>query len=438
MKHKSANNISTWFRQSSPYIQAHRDKTFVVCLPGEFISSKGFNRLLRDLAQVNHLGIRLVLVHGIRPQVETCLGKQHSNYHHDIRITDDVAMTCVKQVAGSVRLEIESQLSHALANLPVPGAYARTASGNYITARPYGIHDGIDFCHTGIVRRVDAESISHQLAAGAIALISPIGFSPTGEIFNLTAEEVAEAVAMALTADKLIIFTDKASIRDSKRQLIRQLTRHEAQALLLGRRKLPPAVSRLLETAVQANEMGVRRVHILDWRQDGAILQELFTRDGIGTLISEESYDTIRTARAEEISGILQIIELLEASGALVKRQRDLLETEIGHFLVAIRDDTVIGCAAVYPHIKAKMAELACLAMDKEYQGSGSGEQLLNAAQTRARSIGIERLFVLTTQTAHWFRERGFIAGKITDLPMAKRRLYNYQRGARVFIKDIS
>ncbi|MCW8963582.1 MAG: amino-acid N-acetyltransferase [Gammaproteobacteria bacterium] len=437
MKNKDNNQFAAWFRQSSPYIQAHRGKTFVVCLPGEAISSKGFNRLVRDLAQISHLGIRLVVVHGIRPQIEACLGKIHSRYHNDIRITDDTSMTCVRQVAGSVRLDIESQLSRALANLPVPGAYARTASGNYITARPYGVHEGVDFCHTGIVRRVDTGAISHQLDAGAITLISPIGFSPTGEVFNLSAEEVAESVAIALTADKLIIFSDKTSIRDSRRRLIRQLTLHEAQTLLLGKRKLPQAATRLLEMATQATDSGVRRVHILDWHQEGAILHELFSRDGVGTLISAEPYDTIRAARAEDISGIVQIIEILETSGALVKRQRDLLETEIDHFLVAIRDDTVIGCAAVYPHYKEGMAELACLAMDKEYQGSGSGEQLLNAAQARTQSLGINRLFVLTTQTAHWFRERGFIAAKITDLPMAKRRLYNYRRNAKVFIKEI-
>jgi amino-acid N-acetyltransferase len=437
MKNIDNHMFTEWFRQSSPYIQAHRNKTFVVCLPGEAISSKGSNRLLRDLAQISHLGIRLVLVHGIRPQIEACLGKNQSNYHDDIRITDDAAMTCVRQVAGSVRLEIESQLSRALANLPVAGAYARTATGNYITARPYGIHDGIDYCHTGIVRRVDADAISHQLNAGAITLISPIGFSPTGEIFNLSAEEVAEAVAIALTADKLIIFTDKASIRDGRRRLIRQLTRHEAQSLLMGKRKLSPATVRLLEIATQVTESGVRRAHILDWKLEGAIVHELFTRDGVGTLVSEEPYDTIRPARAEDIPGILQIIEILEASGVLVKRQRDLLETEIDHFLVAIRDDTVIGCAAIYPHVKENMAELACLAMDSQYQGSGSGEQLLNSAQARAKSMGINRLFVLTTQTAHWFRERGFVAGKLTDLPIAKRRLYNYQRNARVFIKNL-
>ena len=437
MKQASNQQFVEWFREASPYIQAHRNKTFVVCLPGEAISSKGFNRLLRDLAQISHLGIRLVIVHGIRPQIEACLGKNKSRYQDDIRITDDAAMTCVRQVSGSVRLDIESQLSRALANLPIPGAHATTASGNYITARPYGIHDGTDYCHTGIVRRVDTRAITHQLDAGAITLISPIGFSPTGEIFNLSADEVAESVATALSADKLIIFTDKATIRDGRRRLIRQLTRHEAAAILQGRRKLSPAVSRLLEIATQVTEMGVRRVHILDWHQEGAVVHELFTRDGVGTLISAEPYDTIRSAQVEDIPGILQIIEILEASGALIRRQRDLLESEIDHFLVAIRDDTVIGCASIYPHPEVGMAELACLAMDQAYRGSGGGEQLLNAVQIRASNMGIHKLFVLTTQTTHWFRERGFSPGTINDLPMAKRKLYNYKRGSKVFIKQL-
>jgi amino-acid N-acetyltransferase len=438
MKNNGKQQLVEWFRQSSAYIQAHRSKTFVICLPGEAVSNNNFNRLLRDIAQISHLGIRLVLVHGIRPQIEACLGDHPSTYLDNIRITDDVAMTCVKQVAGSVRLEIESQLSRALANLPIPGAQAKTASGNYITARPYGIHNGVDFCHTGIVRRIDVKAISQQLDAGAICLISPIGFSPSGETFNLSADEVAEAVANSLSADKLIIFTDKASIRDSKRRIIHQLTRHEAKNLLASGRKLSAEVSRLLELAVSSTDMGVHRVHILNWHEDGAIVQELFTRDGVGTLISAEPYDTIRPARAEDIAGVIQLIEPLEDAGILVKRQRDLLEMEIDHFLVAVRDDTVIGCAAVYPYPKENMAELACLAMDKNYQGTGSGEQLLNIIQQRVRSTGVNQLFVLTTQTAHWFRERGFLSGKISDLPMAKRKLYNYRRGAKVFFKDIS
>ena len=428
-----------WFRQSTPYIQAHRHKTAVVCLPGEAIQAEQFVNTLHDLALISNLGIKLVLVYGIRPQIEGCLksGKHPSTYHAGLRVTDDPAMVCVKEIAGSVRLEIEALLSRALANLPIPGVQTRTASGNFITARPYGVHDGIDFMHTGIVRRVDTEGIYHQLDAHAITLISPIGYSPTGEIFNLSAEDVAEATAIALSADKLIIYTDAMDIRGARRQLVRQLTQHEADKLLNGKKKLSMDQRRLLTRAVQSNEMGVQRIHFVDWRQDGAILQELFTRDGAGTLISAEPYDTIRAARVEDIPGILQIIELLEEAGALVKRPRDMLEMEINHFIVAVRDGVVIGCAAIYPYKKEGMAELACLAMDEAYQGSGSGEQLLNAALLQARAAGSKKIFVLTTQTAHWFKERGFRNAKLADLPMAKRRLYNYQRKAKVFIKRI-
>lgn len=428
-----------WFRQSSPYIQAHRNKTVVACLPGKAIQSAHFVNLLHDLALISSLGIRLVLVYGIRPQIESCLKKngQPSNYYQGLRITDERALDCVKQTAGSVRLEIESLLSKALSNLPIPGVQTRTVSGNFISARPYGIHDGVDFLHTGIVRRVDTEGIFQQLNADAITLISPIGYSPTGEIFNLSADDVAEAVSIALSADKLILFGDKTGIYDSRRRIIRQLTQHEADQILQNRKKLSEDQRRLLKIAVRATEIGVRRVHILDWQRDGAVLQELFTRDGVGTLISSEPYDTIRPANVEDIPGILQIIEILEEAGVLVKRPRDLFEIEINRFLVTVRDQVIIGCAAIYPYEKEGMAELACLAMDSEYQGSGSGEQLLNAAQQQAKDMGINKLFVLTTQAVQWFRERGFRPAKIDELPMAKRRLYNYRRNAKVFIKTL-
>lgn len=436
MKNMSTkDNFNHWFREAAPYIQAHRDKTFVICLPGEAIDSDSFNELSRDIAGVSHLGIRLVLVHGIRSQVEQSLGKRNSEYHDGLRVTTDEAMACVTQQVGAVRLTIESHLSRALANLPNADARARTASGNYVTAKPYGIHDGIDYCHTGVVRRIDHQAIRQQLDAGAIAVISPVGFSPTGEIFNLTAEDVAKACATALDADKLILLSGKPVLRDSRRRLIRQLTEHEVQNVLHGRRKLDDDTIRLLNLALQALQSGIPRVHFLDWHLDGVLLQELFTRDGIGTLISAQPYDTIRTARTGDIPGIMQIIEKLEHKGVLVKRQRDRLEMEIDRFIVAIRDDAVIGCAALYPYEKAAMAELACLAVDDNYHGAGNGGQLLHTVQQRARQKGIDKLFVLTTQTAHWFKERGFKAARIADLPMAKRRLYNYQRNSKVFIK---
>ncbi len=432
-----------WFYEASPYIRVHHGKTFVICVPGEAIdSATAIEQVLRDIAGISCLGIRVVLVHGLAPQIEACLDGRPSQYLSDIspeglRVTDDRAIACVEQQAGRVRLKLEARLSCALAGLAPAGVHIRVSSGNFVTARPYGIHGGIDFCHTGIVRRVDADAVRHQLDMGAVVLVSPVGFSSSGEIFNLSCRDVAGACASALCADKLIILTGRAVISDSRRRLLRQLTEHEARELLHGRRRLDDATRHLLDVSVQAVNAGVRRVHVLRWAVPGAIVQELFTRDGVGTLISAEPFDTIRTAQLEDITGILQVIKPLEDSGVLVRRQRRRLELEIDHFLVAVRDGAVIGCAAVYPYRKAGMAELACLAMAPACQGSGSGDRLLDAAQQHAADAGIRQMFVLTTQAAHWFQEHGFSAVRIDDLPIARRRLYNYQRKSRIFLKDL-
>lgn len=427
-----------WFRLSSPYIQAHRNKTCVVCLPGEAIDSDRLAGLMHDLALLSNLGIRLIVVYGIRSQVQAALGKKHkSEFHHGLRVTDDIAMQYVIMSAGAVRIDIEAMLSRSLVNLPVPDSHVRTVSGNFITAKPYGVHDGIDFMHTGIVRRVDAEAIYHLLGKNVITLIPPLGYSPTGEVFNLSAGEVAESVAIALSADKLIMYTDSPRLRDSRNRPIRQLTSHEAENILRGRRKLDAQMQTMLKRAVHAAEVSVQRIHLVSWKDDGAIIRELFTRDGVGTLVSAEPYDTIRQARTEDIPGIMQIIEILEQADVLVKRPRDKLELEIDHFIVAVRDEAVIGCASVFPYIEDGMAELACLAMDESYQGSGGGQRLLAAAEQAALSAGVDRLFVLTTRAAQWFRERGFEPATIDSLPIARRRLYNYRRQSKVYIKKL-
>ena len=437
MREASATDDFThWLREAAPYLQAHRGRVGVVCLPGAAVADAGLADLLHDIAIIAYLGMRVVLVFGIRPQVEDCLGRQASQYVGDLRVTDDKAMACVERQAGAARLHIESRLTRALAGLSVRGAHTVTASGNFITARPYGVRDGVDFKHTGVVRHVDAEAIRRCLEAGAIALIQPLGFSPSGEVFNLVAEGVAEACAIALGADKLIIYHHRP-LEDERRQPIRQLTPAEARKLLAAERGLDADAGRVLQTALRAAQAGVRRVHILDRHRPGAILQELFTRDGVGALLSAQPYDNIRTARSEDIPGVLAIIEGLERDGVLVKRGRDALEMEIARFMVATRDEAVIGCAAVYPYEQTDMAELACLAMAADYRGRGGGERLLGAAEARARQQGLRRLFVLTTQTADWFKERGFAAARIEALPIVKRRLYNYQRNAQAFIKPL-
>jgi amino-acid N-acetyltransferase len=297
------------------------------------------------------------------------------------------------------------------------------------------VRDGIDYCHTGEVRRVDAAAIRQHLLDRRIVLLSPLGYSPTGEVFNLSAEEIATAVAGELQADKLILMTEGDTLKDSRRRLITQLTVNEANTLLASRRRLGGSTRRHLQHAIQACHRGVRRVHLLDRSHNGALLLELFTRDGYGTLISAEPYEDLREATIDDVGGILELIKPLEDQGVLVKRSRERLEMEIDHFFVTERDGTIIACAALYPCDRQALAELACLAVHADYHNAGRGAALLHAIEARALQDGIKKLVVLTTRTAHWFREHGFVSGDTSDLPIRKKALYNYQRNSKVFYK---
>jgi amino-acid N-acetyltransferase len=427
------------FRHSAPYIHAHRGRTFVLVFGGEAVADDSFADLVHDIALLQSLGIRLVLVHGARPQIEDKLRARGTalEYANGLRITNDAALLCVKEAAGTVRVEIEALFSMGLANTPMSGARIGVSSGNFVIARPVGVRDGVDYCHTGEVRRIDGNAIRQHLDDRRIVLLSPLGYSPTGEVFNLSAEEIATAAASELQADKLILLTEGTALRDTRRRMLAQLTLQEAIALLESRRKLDDASRRQLQHAIQACQRGVRRVHLLNRHHNGALLLELFTRDGHGTLITAEAYEGIREARIDDVGGILELIKPLEDEGILVKRSRERLEMEIGHFLIIERDGTVIGCAALYPGEKRALGELACLAVHTEYHKAGRGEALLQAIENRALATGIEKLVVLTTRTAHWFRERGFLPGDQSHLPARKKALYNYQRNSKVFFKSL-
>ena len=424
-------------RQAAPYIQAHRGATFVIMFGGEVVDEH-FDQLVNDIALLNTLGIRLVLVHGARPQIEHRLKQTHSEirYVNGLRVTDDDALAGVKDAVGSLRVEIEAKLSMGLVNAPMAGARIGIASGNFVMAKPLGIRDGVDYCHTGEVRRIDAPGIHQQLDADRIVLLSPLGYSPTGEIFNVTAEEIATAAAVALHAEKLVLLVDGGGLRDSNRRLIRQLSLLEAEQLLRSRRKLNSEWIRHLNNAVDSCRRGVKRTHLIDGNTDGGLLLELFTRDGTGTLISAEIYEGLRAASIDDVGGILKLITPLEAEGVLVKRSRELLEMEIDHFLVVRRDGMIIACAALYPYDDS-IGELACLTVHSDYRSNGRGDSLLEAVEHRARHRGMKKLFVLTTRTSHWFRERGFKNVDISKLPVKRRDLYNYQRNAKVLIKVI-
>ncbi|HAO32149.1 MAG TPA: amino-acid N-acetyltransferase [Candidatus Competibacter sp.] len=428
-----------WFRQAGPYINAHRGKTFVVQFGGAAVDSDGFSSLIHDLALLNALGVRLVLAHGARPQVEQRLREagRELRYVNGLRLTDLDDLRYVKQAVGRVRIRIEALLSMGVANSPMHGARLRVVSGNLITARPLGVREGVDYRFTGEVRRIDDRAIRLWLDQNAIVLLSPLGYSPTGEIFNLSAEDVATATAMALRADKLLVLSESPALRGGDGRPIRELSPSDVERLLASRDDLGEESTRHLGQALQACRAGVRRIHLLERSVEGALLLELFTRDGIGTLITSDIYEGLRPATIDDIGGILALIQPLEDDGTLVRRSRERLEMEIERFSLLERDGAIIGCMALYPFPEEHIGELACVAMHPNYRNSGRAESLLRFIERRAREQGLQRLFVLTTRAAHWFQERGFEPAEVTELPVRKLVFYNWQRRSKVFVKPL-
>jgi amino-acid N-acetyltransferase len=426
-------------RESAPFIYAHRDRTFVIAFGGEVVADGKFIELTHDLNLLVSLGCRLVLVHGARPQVEARLKERgiKTRYVSNRRVTDPIALECCKEASGTLRVDIEALLSLGTANSPMAGSDIRVASGNFITAKPLGVIDGVDFQHTGEVRKVDVEGIRRRLDMEETVLISPIGYSPTGEIFNLTLEDVATAVAIALKADKLIFLMETAGVVDEKGMLLSELTAQQAEQIIASNTPEPEDVQLFLPCAARACREGVGRTHLISRHIDGAILMELFTHEGVGTMVTREPLETLRQATIEDVGGVLRIIQPLEEEGILVKRNREALEREIDNFSVLTHDDRIIGCAALYPFPGDKAAELACLAVDPAYRGTGKGERVLNHMERRAKARGLKRLFVLSARTAHWFLERGFSETDVQQLPAQKQALYNYQRRSKICVKPL-
>lgn len=451
------NQYVKWFRQSSPYINTHRGKTFVLMLEGDAIADNNFANIVQDIALLNSLGVRLVIVHGARPQIDQALNVLNiqSQFHCDLRITDQAALNAVRAAIGIVKSDIEARLSIGLPNTAMHGARIRVISGNFVTAKPKGVIDGIDFQHTGEVRRIDRQAIDQQLDQGNIVLLSSCGYSPSGEMFNLAAEDVATQTAITLRAEKLILMGEEEGLPASA-NVIESLGVSERTDNEDGSSEtIPSVISQITsddlfpitknlshehkayaESAAVAIKAGINRVHLLSYKIDGALLQELFTREGAGTLITASDYELLRQANIEDVGGILELLTPLEEQGILVRRSREILETEISRFKVIVRDGIIIACAALYPY-SSELAELACVAVSSDYRSGNRGDRLLNAISAEAKANKMSKLFVLTTRTAHWFIERAFVEADISALPRERQSLYNFQRNSKIFIKDL-
>ena len=434
-----------WFRAVAPYIHAYRGKTFVAGLTGEAIAAGKLEAFVQDLAILHAIGIKLVLVHGFRPQVtEQLAAKGHvSRFARGIRITDDVALDAAQEAAGQLRFQIEAAFSQGLPNTPMANSTVRVVSGNFLTARPVGIVDGIDFIRSGLVRRVDQVAIRRAIESGAIVLLSPFGFSPTGEAFNLTMEDVATATAVALQADKLLFLTEIPGIHenaaDPESSIDTELALADARRLLaaMPAPTQPTEPAFYLQHCVKACAGGVERSHILPYATDGALLLEVFTHDGVGTMVVDEKLESLREATADDVGGILQLIEPFERDGTLVRRERTEIERDIANYTVIEHDGIIFGCVALYPYAEERTGEMAALTVSPLSQNQGDGERLLKRVEQRARQGGLDSIFVLTTRTMHWFIKRGFVSVDPEWLPEARKRKYNWDRRSQVLVKKL-
>ncbi len=427
-----------WFREVAPYVHDFRGKTFVVAFGGELVNDGALNTLIQDLSLLSALGVKLVLAHGSRPQVNEQLKLKGYNTQFDrgIEPTSAEALECAKEAAGEIRLDIEAAFSQGLPNTPMSHAHIRVISGNFVTARPVGVIDGVDYKHSGAVRKLDIDALKSVLNQSAIVLLSPLGFSPTGEAFNLAMEDLATSAAIALRAEKLIFLTQDRTVLDADGAVDTELAREDADALLAGG-TLDEDTASFLSYASRAVKRGVARAHLLPYTLDGSVLLEIFTHDGVGTMVVEDTLDDLRPATIDDVGAIVQLIDPLEADGTLVPRGRSVVERDVERFTVLEHDGVIYGCVSLMPYLSEQMAEMACLIVHPEWQGSGEGEILLRHTESKARGMGAKRLFVLTTRTSHWFMKRGFVQGGISDLPKERQAHYNRSRNSLVFIKKL-
>jgi amino-acid N-acetyltransferase len=410
-------------------------------IPGDCIGQPNFDNVVCDISLLHSLGVHLVVVHGARLQIDKQLSGASikSRFHKGSRITERDHLGHVLKAVGATRFRLEALFSSGLPDSPMSGAKIKIRSGNFITAKPQGIIDGVDYQMTGKVRSVDGQAIVEIVRKDGIPLLSPLGYSVTGEVFNLSFADVGVSVASQIQADKILIYNDDGPIYDRNSTLYRQLTLSQCENFLREQQYLAPANSYFsLRSCLAACKRGVPRAHIISSQEDGTLLKELFTRDGTGTMVYSDNYEAIRPAQLEDVLGIMNLISPLEQKGILVKRSRELLETEIGYFIVMEKDDLIIGCAALYPIPNSTAGELACVAVLKEYQKDGRARNLLDHIEQKGTELALDKIYTLTTRTAHWFIEQGFTETTVGKMPASRKALYNYQRNSKVFVKIIS
>lgn len=427
------------FRMSSPYINAHQGLVFVIHIPGELLHEPLFPTIMEDIALMRVVGVKLVLVLGPQTLISERLQTLQIPSHlvNGIRITDAQTLRVVKELAGSMRFEVECALSKGVTNMPSTSRIS-VVSGNFFSAQPVGIINGHDFGFTGKVRRIDVDAIQKRLGDGDILLLSNVGGSPSGQQFNCRAEEVAAECAAALKAEKLIFMGSGETLYDRRNDhSIPNLSlKTAAKFLRLRAQELPSEFCLSLQCSISALERGVRRAHILNRHMNGVLLMEVFHRDGVGLMISKDLYEGFRPAKIKDVNGVKEIIRPLEEQGILKSRSRTKLERDIEKFVVIERDGMIIACLSLsIMEDDPTWAEMGCVAVHKDYRKLGKGDAMLGFTERMAYDKGVRNLFILSTQSFDWFHERGFKEVRITDLPQSRQKKYDQSRRSKIFHK---
>lgn len=395
------------------------------------ITEATLRKLVQDIVLLKAIGIKLVLVQNTRHNVatNTLLVKSHAKCHDGRLITTYELLGEIQAVANRFKEKISSligQTQYRTMNQSL------LISGNFISAKPLGVNDGIDHKYTGNVRRINSEAIKNQLQLGAIVYLDNLAYSPTGQLYNLESEELAAKVAVELKADKLILFGKDPYCTEKNGDRISEMTLENYSDLST----LSPDLDTRLQAAKLAVQKGVERTHLLGASVDGALLTELMTVSGSGTMIAANPAICIRQATANDLAGLVHLLSPLEEEGILAHRSRVCLEEDLRNFFVVEQDALIIGSAALIK-LTESAAELAAMAVDPEKTEQEIGSRLMTQIESTAIEMGIQSLFVLTTKASDWFIERGFQEVDIDALPDNRRALYNHQRNSRILKKSL-
>ncbi|MCB9496184.1 MAG: amino-acid N-acetyltransferase [Fibrobacteria bacterium] len=428
-------------REALGYMARYRGETFVVKIESGLVESPVFPGLLRDLASLHRMGIHVVVVPGARKQIDAVLQtwEIESQVHQGIRITSEEALPFVTLAAFDVCNKIMSTLAESGVSALI---------GNWVKARGLGILDGVDYGLTGTVQSLRTDTLRQLLAQDFVPIVPNIGWNAVGKPYNVSSSQLAMEMAIQLGANKLFFLCDvRPDLADDlelpedvhlrENGLLESVTMAQAQELL-GRNpdRIRQPFRDYVERGVEACRKGVRRTHIVDGQEDGALLREVFSQDGIGTMVYANEYDHIRRATLTDVQDIQRLQEPYVKQGVLVPRSADVIAAKIADYAVYEVDGFVQGGAALHLFPDGS-AEIAAVAVSEHLRRWGIGRKLVQYLMDRAHRLGLDRVFLLTTQTSDWFAELGFVRGDLGDLPQEKAATYSHQRGSLIFVRTL-